>query len=112
VARLSHECVTRYPIILLYGAQSDRRMSVIPGTCLSPEALLRPWVREELRAAYVRRAAGELKILPILFQDCEIPPFLADYEYADFRDDRRYGEQVALLERSIKKAVKQARKKA
>lgn len=78
---------------------------------LSPEALARPWVKEELRAAYNLRLAGEFKILPVLHKECEIPPFLIDYKYADFRDPKRYHEQLALLERSIKNAVKRAREK-
>lgn len=78
---------------------------------LSPEALERPWVREELRAAYALRLAGEFIILPVLHRECDIPPFLADYKYADFRDERRYQEQIELLERSIKNAVKRARGK-
>ena len=78
---------------------------------LSPEALARPWVREELKAAYAQRLAGELKILPVLYKDCEIPLFLADYKYADFREERRYNEQLELLERSIRNAVLRAREK-
>jgi hypothetical protein len=78
---------------------------------LSPVALSRPWVREELRAAYAQRLAGELKILPVLYKDCEIPPFLADYKYADFREERRHNEQLELLERSIRNAVLRAREK-
>ncbi|HSK73342.1 MAG TPA: toll/interleukin-1 receptor domain-containing protein [Pyrinomonadaceae bacterium] len=78
---------------------------------LSPEALTRPWVKEELKAAYALRLAGEFKILPVLHKECEIPPFLADYKYADFREEKRYHEQIALLERSIKNAVRKAREK-
>jgi hypothetical protein len=78
---------------------------------LSPEALSRPFIKEELRAAYAMRLSGQFKILPILHKECEIPPFLVDYKYADFRDEKRYHEQIALLERSIKNAVKDARKK-
>jgi hypothetical protein len=78
---------------------------------LSPEALARPWVREELRAAHAQRLAGELKILPVLYKDCQIPPFLADYKYADFREGRRHNEQLELLERSIRNAVLIAREK-
>ena len=78
---------------------------------LSPEALSRAWVKEELRAAYALRLAGEFRILPVLHKECEIPPFLADYKYADFRDEKRYHEQITLLERSIKNAVKRAREK-
>lgn len=78
---------------------------------ITPEALERPWVQEELRAAYTRRRAGNLKILPVLYQDSEIPLFLADYKYADFRDGARYHEQLGLLEYSIKQNVRRARKK-
>ena len=78
---------------------------------LSPEALSRPWVIEELRAAYAMRLAGELKILPLLHKDCTIPPFLSDYRYVDFRDAGRYEESIALLDRSIKNAVMRAREK-
>jgi hypothetical protein len=78
---------------------------------LSAEALSRPWVKEELRAAYALRLGGEFKILPVLHKECDIPPFLIDYKFADFRDERRYDEQLALLERAIKNAVKSAREK-
>jgi hypothetical protein len=47
----------------------------------------------------------------VLHKECDIPPFLADYEYADFRDEKRYHEQISLLGRSIKNAVKKAREK-
>jgi hypothetical protein len=78
---------------------------------LSPEALTRPWVKEELRAAYALRLAGEFKIFPALHKECEIPPFLADYKFADFRDEKRYFEQLTLLENSIKSAVRRAQEK-
>lgn len=78
---------------------------------LSPEALARRWVTEELRAAYARRLADDFKIFPVLHKDCILPPFLADYRYADFRDDRRYEESLALLERAIKNAVRRAQEK-
>lgn len=78
---------------------------------LSKQALSRPWVRDELRAAYSLRHAENLKILPLLYEDCEIPLFLADYRYADFREEKNYTEQIELLARSIQNAVKQARRK-
>lgn len=78
---------------------------------LSPVALSRPWVNEELRAAYAKRLAGNFKILPVLHRECDIPPFLADYKYADFRELRRYQEQLALLDRAIRNAVRDARGK-
>ena len=78
---------------------------------LSPEALKRPWVKEELRAAYNLRLAEELKILPVVYKDCTIPIFLSDYRFADFREKKNYTEQMEILSRSISNAVKKARKK-
>jgi len=62
---------------------------------LSPEALERPWVKEELRAAYAQRLAGDFKIFPVVHKECVLPPFLADYRYADFRDESRYDESLS-----------------
>ena len=57
---------------------SDKIQEALKDSCsftiiLSPEALKRPWVKEELRAAYVLRLAGEFKILPVLYKECDIP---------------------------------------
>lgn len=78
---------------------------------LSPESLKRPYVQEELTAAYERRISGEIKIHPVLYKDCDIPPFLAGYAYADFRDEGRYDEQIGLLAQAIKNTVRRAREK-
>lgn len=78
---------------------------------LTEESLSRPWVKEELRAAYALRREGNFKILPILYRECEIPLFLLDYAYADFRIDNQYDKGVPSLERSIKNAMLRARNK-
>ena len=78
---------------------------------ISPEALNRPWVKEELRAAYNLRLAEDLKILPAVYKDCEIPLFLSDYRFADFREEKNYTEQLEILSRSVSNAVKKAREK-
>ncbi len=93
------------------GIQEGLKDSYTFALILSQEALSRPWVREELNAAYNLRLAEELKILPVLYKDCEIPPFLIDYKYADFREEKRYTEQLGLLERAIRNAVKRIRRK-
>lgn len=55
---------------------------------LSRAATASTWVREELNAALMRQVAqGGTFILPILIEDCEIPPLLAHRRYADFRTD-------------------------
>lgn len=78
---------------------------------LSPKALERPYVQEELTAAYERRISGDIKILPVLYKDCQIPLFLAGYAYADFRDERKYDEQIELLAQAIRTTVRRAREK-
>jgi hypothetical protein len=78
---------------------------------LSNESISRPWVKEELRAAYALRLAGEFKILPILYKECDIPLLLKDYRYADFRSENRYHDEISTLERSIKNAMRKARNK-
>src|SRR5262245_14512862 len=62
------------------------------GIVLSPDALNSEWVKTELSSAW--RKQMQLKrvtILPILYRDCEIPLFLADRKYADFRKDYQIG---------------------
>lgn len=78
---------------------------------LTEEALARPFVRKELNSAVALGIDGKMKVLPIVYKDCELPPLLADYRYADFRDERLYQEQLALLTRSIGSVVNKARKK-
>jgi len=78
---------------------------------LSKEALQRPWVREELRAAFSLRVEEQLKILPVLYKDCEMPVILMDYKHADFREGKNYAEQLEFLARSIQNAVERARRK-
>jgi len=79
---------------------------------LSPEALQRAWVKRELGGAFASSMDGEIKILPILHKECKLPELMGDYKYADFRDDKRFDEQLGTLVHSIKTAVAKARGKA
>lgn len=66
---------------------------------LSPNSVSSPWVKKELTAAYVKELERQdVYILPILYQECDIPLFLKDKVYADFRKSYRQGLD-ALLER-------------
>lgn len=58
------------------------------GIILSPEALNSEWVKSELGAAWAKQMQlRKVFVLPILYRDCDIPLFLADRKYADFRGD-------------------------
>ena len=72
--------------------QKGIRESSYLAIILSPNSVNSPWVKRELNAAL----AGELDkkdifILPIYFRQCEIPVFLKDRVYADFREDFNAG---------------------
>ena len=66
------------------------------GIVLSPEALNSEWVKSELGAAWIKQMKiRKVFVLPILYRDCNIPLFLADRKYADFRND--YDEGLSEL---------------
>jgi hypothetical protein len=69
------------------------------GIVLSQEALKSEWVRSELGAAWVRQMqTKKVFVLPVLYRDCDIPLFLADRKYADFRNDYQSGfEELAAV---------------
>lgn len=54
---------------------------------LSKNSVSSSWVKEELASANMRRISQRnIRILPILIDDCEIPISLMHIKYADFRD--------------------------
>lgn len=56
------------------------------GLVLSPAAVASELVKAELSAAWCRQMSSrKIVVLPILYQDCEIPFLLEDRKYADFR---------------------------
>lgn len=64
---------------------------------LSPNALESRWVKEELNAALMRQiASGGTFLLPVLYQECEIPPLLKHRNFADFRESYDKGIQDIL----------------
>ncbi|MFA5984773.1 MAG: toll/interleukin-1 receptor domain-containing protein [Methylococcaceae bacterium] len=53
---------------------------------LSKASVLSRWVTEELNAALMHQVAiGGTFLLPVLIEDCDIPPLLKHRRYADFR---------------------------
>jgi hypothetical protein len=69
------------------------------GIVLSPHSVSSPWVVKELSAALAQELERkDVFVLPILYQDCQVPVFLKDKIYADFRISYDRGLE-ALLER-------------
>jgi TIR domain len=56
---------------------------------LSKASVVKPWVRKEFSSALARQLQdSSVRVLPLLVEECEIPPLLADIRYADCRRDR------------------------
>lgn len=62
------------------------------GIILSPEAMNSEWVKTELSSAWIKQMdLKKVFILPIYYRDCQIPLFLRDKKYADFRSNFENG---------------------
>lgn len=59
---------------------------------LSQNALKSKWVKKEINQALIQESKQKgIGILPILIDDCEIPPLLSDRIFVDFRKDFHSG---------------------
>lgn len=68
---------------------------------LSKSSTTSDWVQKELRAALARELRDKnVFVLPIMIDDCEIPLFLLDKLYADFRTSYKHGVE-SLLKRIL-----------
>ena len=64
---------------------------------LTPASVESPWVRQEWLSALVEEVAtGHGKVIPVLYQDCEVPPELAKKFWADFREGYEIGLNALL----------------
>lgn len=60
------------------------------------------WVQKEWNATIYREISDkEVRVLPLLAEDCEIPYFLADKKHADFRS--RYQDGLDQILKVLKK---------
>lgn len=54
---------------------------------LSKQSVQSMWAKKEWQSFLSRKLSGsELRILPALLEECDVPPLLADVKYADFRN--------------------------
>jgi hypothetical protein len=64
------------------GLQQSDYLAIV----LSPASVTSPWVQRELDAKMFEEIEQkQVKVLPLLLKDCEIPPLLRMVRYADFR---------------------------
>jgi hypothetical protein len=58
---------------------------------LSKKSIDAPWVKKELDVAMNREiSTGEVVVLPLLYEECELPRFLQGKLYADFSKPEDY----------------------
>jgi 5'-deoxynucleotidase YfbR-like HD superfamily hydrolase len=63
---------------------------------LTPHSVQSGWVRSEWQSRFaVQVSTRKVKVLPLLIEDCDIPEFLKDIKYIDFRTD--YDTGIAQL---------------
>jgi TIR domain len=69
---------------------------------LSPRSVIKPWVTRELNSTLMRQLDQQhIAILPVLVEDCSVPPLLADFNYADFRHS--FDDGMAALVAAIRR---------
>jgi hypothetical protein len=71
---------------------------------VSPTALERPWVQEEYAAMVMRAVDKQLRLIPVLLKDAEMPLLLASRVWVDFRgaDGPVYEARVRELVKALK----------
>lgn len=69
---------------------------------LSPDSVASVWVQREVDVAMNQEILGRhVKVLPIMYRECEPPGFLLGKKYADFTDESKYNDSFAELIRSV-----------
>lgn len=73
------------------------------GVVLSPRSIKSAWVERELEIAINREiSTGEVVILPLLYEKCDLPSFLVGKMYADFTSSAEYDESINKILRRLK----------
>jgi TIR domain len=81
------------------GMKLSRYIAVV----LSTKSIGAPWVKKELDVAMNREiASGEVVVLPLLYEECELPEFLKGKLYADFSKPEEYEVVLAKLLRRLR----------
>ena len=68
------------------------------GVVLSPKSVKSQWVQREVQIALDNEITGKkVKVLPLLYKDCNIPPFLKGKVCADFRKEDAFDGNIDFL---------------
>ena len=81
------------------GMKLSRYIAVV----MSQKSIGAPWVKKELDVAMNREiASGEVVVLPLLYEKCDLPEFLKGKLYADFSNPEAYEPVLAKLLRRLR----------
>lgn len=81
------------------GMNLSRYIAVV----LSKKSINAPWVKKELDLAMNREiSSGEVVVLPLLYEECELPSFLQGKLYADFSKPEDYETVLGKLLRRLR----------
>lgn len=90
---------------LIQKIEEGLRESPFVAAVLSPRSVTAPWVQKELNSAMNREIKNrKVVVLPLLIEDCEIPTFLEDKLYGDFRSKEKYSASMDKLLRRLRVA--------
>lgn len=81
------------------GIKVSRYIAVV----ISKQSVNAPWVKRELDVAMNREIErGEVVVLPLLYEKCELPEFLKGKLYADFTKPEEYDQVLGKLLRRLR----------
>jgi len=69
---------------------------------LSKSSVESQWVRKEVGIAMTQEIEGKrVKVLPLLLEECDVPSFVQDKIYADFRNTANYDEALTKVVKRV-----------
>lgn len=88
---------------LIAKIEDGMKLSRFIAVMLSTKSIGAPWVKKEFDVAMNREiASGEVVVLPLLYEECELPEFLKGKLYADFSKPEEYKAVLAKLLRRLR----------
>ena len=68
---------------------------------LSKYSVNKPWVKEEINTAFIKRISGQCKLIPVIIDECEIPTCLLTTVWEKISDLSSYDESYKRIELAI-----------
>lgn len=68
---------------------------------VSNSSITKPWVKEEIDSAFIKRIEKNIKIIPVIIDKCEVPEALKTTLYEKITDLNSYEENLARIISSI-----------